>query len=67
MPTSMIGFVKCYFAMKMQRFKTEHSSTLCREETAWKQNSTQTGRVFITVLMPRPKCCRGTNAVLGFT
>ena len=50
------------------RFKTEHSSTLCREETARKQNATQTGRVFLTEVIPRSKCCRGrTNAVLGFT
>ena len=35
--------------------KTEHSSTLWHEETAWKQNATQTGRVFITEVIPRPK------------
>ena len=29
--------------MKMQRSKIEHSSTLCREETARKQNGTRTG------------------------
>ena len=34
---SMIGFIQCFFAMKMWRFKTEHSSTLCGEETAWKK------------------------------
>ena len=53
--TLMIGFIKCYFAMKMQRFKTEHSSTLWHEETARKQNATQTGCVFITEVIPRPK------------
>lgn len=55
----MIGFIKCYFAMKMQRFRTEHSNALCREGTARIQNATQTGRVFITEVIPRPKCCCG--------
>ena len=48
--------------MKVQRFKIEHSSKLCREETAKKQNATQTGRVFIsrgnTKMLPQQDECR---------